>query len=154
MKKKTVFIFAIPFIMISCGKPYCNFSDSEKADIVTDAESFGIQYALKKHNIDEGCLEKLKVNTHIDQAKQQNSESKPIDPQDPDVYSTSNIEEQVTRDAVIEYGIAKRQGDKMQIYVSASMVCAACLQSKNEVAYKYWKTVEDTARQLVGIPKY
>lgn len=47
----------------------------------------------------------------------------------------SDIENKAT-DAVTQYEIAKRQGDKMQICVQAGFVTAAFLQAKDEKNYR------------------
>lgn len=44
-----------------------------------------------------------------------------------------DIENKVASDAVEQYRIAERQGDKMQICVQAGLVSAAYLQAKDEV---------------------
>lgn len=53
-----------------------------------------------------------------------------------------NISNTVASDAVEQYNIAKRQGDKTQICVQAQLVSAAYLQAKDEANYTKWKTVE------------
>jgi hypothetical protein len=62
------------------------------------------------------------------------------------------IENQVAEDAVKQYEIAKRQGDKTQIYVQAGMVAAAYLQAKDEENYKKWKDIETQAGKAAGMP--
>lgn len=64
-----------------------------------------------------------------------------------------NIENQVAIDAVAQYEIAKRQGDKIQIYVQAGLVAAAYLQAKDEANYKHWKDIEAQAAKDAGIHK-
>ncbi len=54
------------------------------------------------------------------------------------------IENQVAEDAVKQYNIAKRQGDKMQTYVQCSLVATAYLQAKDETNYNIWKNREDS----------
>ncbi len=54
----------------------------------------------------------------------------------------ASIYDQVATDAVAQYGIAKRQGDTMQICSQAGMVSAAYLQAKNETKYREWKAIE------------
>jgi len=61
------------------------------------------------------------------------------------------IENQVTEDAIKQYEIAYRQGDKMQIYVQAGMVAAAYLQAQDEENYRKWKAIEKEAGKKVGL---
>jgi hypothetical protein len=61
------------------------------------------------------------------------------------------IENQVADDAVRQYEIAKRQGDKMQTYTQASFVVAAYLQAKDESNYNKWKAIEDSCAKTVGL---
>jgi hypothetical protein len=56
--------------------------------------------------------------------------------------SMQGIENQVAADAVEEYRIAERQGDRMQICVQAGLVSAAFLQAKDESNYRNWKGTE------------
>jgi len=65
----------------------------------------------------------------------------------------SDIENQVAEDAVKQYEIAKRQGDKMQICVQAGLVSAAYLQAKNEAKYNEWKAIEKKACSAAGVPQ-
>ena len=51
----------------------------------------------------------------------------------------AEIEKAVATDAVKQYQITKRQGDKMQICVQAGLVTAAFLQAKAEDDYREWK---------------
>jgi hypothetical protein len=66
----------------------------------------------------------------------------------------ADIEHKVANDAVAQYGIAKRQGDAMQVCVQAGMVSAAWLQAKDETQYGQWKAVEkaDCARAGLARP--
>lgn len=65
----------------------------------------------------------------------------------------TNIENQVAEDAVKQYEIAKRQGDKIQIYTQASLVAAAYLQAKDEPNYIKWKEIEKKAAADAGMPE-
>lgn len=65
----------------------------------------------------------------------------------------NDIHKQVSADAVDQYNIAKRQGDKIQICVQAGLVSAAYLQEKNEASYNEWKAVEKEDCQKAGIPR-
>ncbi len=62
-----------------------------------------------------------------------------------------SIENYVAQDAIKQYEIAKRQGDKVQIYVSAGLVSAAFLQAKDEENYIKWKAIEKEAGKAAGI---
>ena len=62
------------------------------------------------------------------------------------------IENQVANDAVQQYEIAKRGGDKMQTYVQASLVAAAYLQAKDEANYNKWKAIEKEEAKNAGMP--
>lgn len=75
-----------------------------------------------------------------------------IDVNNPLVESNMNsIYTKVANDAVDQYYIAKRSGDKMQTYVQAGMVCAAFLQAKDEENYKKWKEIEKEDAEAAGI---
>lgn len=63
-----------------------------------------------------------------------------------------DIENQVAEDAVKQYEIAKRSGDKVEIYTHASLVAASYLQAKDEENYKKWKEIERQAAKAAGIP--
>jgi len=65
----------------------------------------------------------------------------------------NEIEVQVAQDAVKQYEIAVKGGDKMDIYVHAGLVAAAYLQAKDEENYKKWKEIENKAGEEAGIPK-
>lgn len=62
------------------------------------------------------------------------------------------IENKVASDAVDQYRIAEREGDKMQICAQAGMVAAAFLQAKNESEYDQWKATEHAKCKLAGVP--
>ena len=61
------------------------------------------------------------------------------------------VYDKVVNDAVEQYQIATRQGDKMQICVQASLVSAAYLQAKDEVNYNEWKKIEKVRCETAGI---
>lgn len=61
------------------------------------------------------------------------------------------VYDKVANDAVEQYQIATRQGDKMQICVQAGLVSAAYLQAKDEVRYNEWKDVEKVRCETAGI---
>ena len=68
--------------------------------------------------------------------------------------STMNdIYKKVSADAVDQYNIANRQGDKIQICVQAGLVSAAYLPEKNESSYQNWKAIQKTDCQRAGIPQ-
>lgn len=65
----------------------------------------------------------------------------------------NDIHKQVSVDAVDQYNIAKRQGDKIQICVQAGIVSASYLQEKNEAKYNEWKAIEKSDCVSAGIPR-
>jgi hypothetical protein len=64
-----------------------------------------------------------------------------------------DIRDKVAADAVDQYEIAKRQGDKLQTCVQAGFVSAAFLQAKNEPQYNAWKATEAADCAAAGMPK-
>ena len=73
------------------------------------------------------------------------------------VQTTSDFEkdvyQKVSRDAVDQYNIAKRQGDPIQVCVQAGLVSAAYLQEKNESSYQNWKSIQKSDCARAGIPQ-
>jgi|ERR1035437_219781 hypothetical protein len=67
--------------------------------------------------------------------------------------SMQEIENKVASDAVEQYRIAERQGDKMQICVQAGFVSAAYLQAKDEANYRTWKETEKQTCAAAGLPR-
>lgn len=67
------------------------------------------------------------------------------------VSSEQQIYDTVADDAVEQYQIATRQGDKMQICVQAGFVSAAYLQAKDEANYNEWKKIEKVRCETAGI---
>lgn len=65
----------------------------------------------------------------------------------------ADIHSQVASDAVQQYEIAKRQGDRIQICVQAGLVSAAYLQAKDEPNYQRWKQTESEDCKLAGIAR-
>lgn len=65
----------------------------------------------------------------------------------------NRITNQVANDAVSQYHIAKRQGDKMQVCVQAGMVSAAYLQAKDEANYTAWKDTEKADCAAAGLAR-
>jgi hypothetical protein len=65
----------------------------------------------------------------------------------------TNIYDKVATDAEARYGIAKRQGDPIQICVQAGFVSAAWLQAKNEAQYGAWKATEKADCARAGMPR-
>lgn len=61
------------------------------------------------------------------------------------------IEIQVANDAIIQYGIAKRNGSAMDAYIQAGLVSASFLQAKDEKNYKKWKEIESQEAKNVGL---
>jgi len=66
----------------------------------------------------------------------------------------NNIERKVANDAVEQYNIAKRQGDRIQICVQAGFVSAAYLQAKDQENYNRWKSIEKSDCRAAGMPQY
>lgn len=54
------------------------------------------------------------------------------------------IHDQVARDAVDRYEIAKRNGTEKDACFQAGLVAAAYLQAKDEANYKQWKRTEES----------
>jgi hypothetical protein len=65
----------------------------------------------------------------------------------------AKIHNQVADDAVQQYEIAKRGGDKMQTCVQAGFVSAAYLQAKDEPNYNKWKATEKADCKAAGMPQ-
>jgi hypothetical protein len=63
------------------------------------------------------------------------------------------IENQVAADAINQYGIAKRQGDPIQICKQAGLVSAAYLQAKDEPNYQRWEKIEKDDCSRAGMPR-
>lgn len=64
------------------------------------------------------------------------------------------VYDQVCKDAVNEFLIAARQGDKMQMYAQAGFCCAAFLQVQDEANYRKWKAIEREIGRQIGMPQY
>lgn len=64
-----------------------------------------------------------------------------------------DIKDKVAADAVVQYGIAKRNGTAMDVCVQAGMVAAAYLQAQNEAQYQQWKQTEKADCAKAGIEK-
>lgn len=64
-----------------------------------------------------------------------------------------DIYQKVASDAVQQYRIAERQGDKIQICVQAMQVSAAYLQAQNESSYRNWKDIEKIDCRQAGMPQ-
>lgn len=73
---------------------------------------------------------------------------------DSTVTTLSTIENKVTADAVEQYQIAKRDGNRVDVCVHAGLVKAAYLQAKDEENYKAWVRTErtDCAEAGVNLP--
>lgn len=63
----------------------------------------------------------------------------------------AKIHDKVATDAVAQYEIAKRQGDRIQTCVSAGLVSAAFLQAKNEPKFTEWKATEKADCAAAGL---
>lgn len=68
--------------------------------------------------------------------------------------SMNSLYSKVATDAVAQYEIAARQGDKIQICVQAGLVSAAFLQAKDEANYQAWKATEKNACTRAGMPQF
>ena len=64
------------------------------------------------------------------------------------------VEYKVADDAVKEYEIAARQGDRMQMYVQAGLCAAAFLQAQDEPNYRKWKDIERKIGDQIRMPHY
>lgn len=64
-----------------------------------------------------------------------------------------DIKAKVVEDAVNQYRIAERQGNKIQICVQAMQVSAAYLQAQNEASYNNWKEIEKMDCVRAGMPQ-
>jgi hypothetical protein len=64
-----------------------------------------------------------------------------------------NAANQVAKDAVKQYEMAKRSGDQMQACVHAGFVSAAYMQAKDEANYRDWLAVEKRDCEAAGLPK-
>lgn len=64
-----------------------------------------------------------------------------------------DIEDKVAADAVVQYGIAKRNGTKIDACVHAGLVAAAYLQAKDEAQYRQWKQTEGSDCEAAGVPR-
>ena len=61
------------------------------------------------------------------------------------------IETHVADDAVKQFEIAERQGDKVQVCAQAGLVAAAELQAKDDAAYAKWKSIEKSVCYQAGL---
>lgn len=65
----------------------------------------------------------------------------------------NKIENQVANDAVKQYDITVKGGNKTDMCVQAGMVSAAFLQAKDENNYTKWKKIEHQKCSDAGIPQ-
>ncbi len=89
-------------------------------------------------------------NAHVNALEKRAQEQRQLDAESDSLNAADpmqGIENQVAADAVEQYRIAERQGNRMQICVQAGFVSAAFLQAKDESNYRIWK---DTERQRCG----
>ncbi len=151
---KNKFILTLMSVtLISCGKPYCTFTEEEKKDIVSDAGSYGSQFALKKHNIDKPCLEKLKSESYTDGnvKYEKPNQSKDTSPQDLDNMNFNSQNSGSAWDYIQQYAIAKRNDDFMQMYQQASLAEISFLNQKNETAYRFWHKIKIDIGRKIGL---
>lgn len=64
-------------------------------------------------------------------------------------YRVMQIHNAVVNDAIEQYNIAKRQGDKTQIAVQAQLVASAYLQAHDEAHYDEWKKIAKEAQDAL-----
>lgn len=64
-----------------------------------------------------------------------------------------DVEDDVAKDAVQQYWMAKRNGQKMDACVQAGFVSAAFLQAKKEAEYAQWKRIESVDCAAAGVPR-
>jgi hypothetical protein len=64
-----------------------------------------------------------------------------------------DIQNKVAADAVVQYGIAQRNGSAMDACVQAGLVAAAYLQAQDEANYQRWKLTEKADCAKAGIDK-
>jgi len=63
------------------------------------------------------------------------------------------INSQVVDEALKEFEIVKKGGDKMEICVRAGFVAEAYLQAKDEAKYTEWKKTEKDLCKAAGMPQ-
>ena len=63
------------------------------------------------------------------------------------------VHNDVAKDAIDQYEMAKRNGTKSEICVQAGFVAAAYLQAKNEPEYARWQTIKKTDCRAAGLPE-
>lgn len=56
---------------------------------------------------------------------------------------SGGVEKKVANDAIDQYNVARRVGDKTQVCVHAGLVAAAFLQAKDEAKYREWHAIEE-----------
>jgi hypothetical protein len=64
-----------------------------------------------------------------------------------------DIKKKVATDAVSQYEMAARQGDKIQKCVHAGMVAAAYLQAEDEANYGTWMSIQKADCAAAGVPQ-
>lgn len=67
--------------------------------------------------------------------------------------AVQDINQQVVRDMIAQYEIAKRNGDRMEVCVHAGIVAAGFLQAHDEAGYQRWKGVEKQDCAAAGVPR-
>lgn len=65
----------------------------------------------------------------------------------------AKIEDEVAKESVAQYEIAKKQGDPIQTCVQAGFVSAAYLQANDSDNYNAWKEIEELECKLAGVPR-
>ena len=102
-----------------------------------------LQSRIEKTNDDIATMEAEwdKNNDVLKKYREQSKIGQVATPHNVD-RTIDKIKDSVAEDAVRQYGIAKRNGDPVDVYVASSMVCAAYLQAGDETNYKKWKAIE------------
>lgn len=66
---------------------------------------------------------------------------------------TSQVENEMVKQALAEYQIAWRSGDRVQSCVHAGIVAAAYLQAKDEANYNQWLSTEKKECRAARVPR-
>ena len=61
-----------------------------------------------------------------------------------------NINNQVAKDLIEQYQIAKKTGNKMDAYMQASTIAQAFLAAKDEANYKKWTAIAKEEEKALG----
>ena len=124
----------------------CNSNDMAKASSYAQeiANYFETKNDIVNSQIWQELVKEATNETHKNHPETEPMFSVPMD----DIYK------KIIYDAIQEYDIAKRQGDKMQIACQAGLVCAAYLQAHDEKNYIKWKEIQKQDNAAVGVRNY